>query len=71
MCSDNRVVDSLSDESFAEHLDTLPKRSLVSGWFLAELQILCRGWQMKPKWHVDGVYPLSPATLYRQTRRVP
>lgn len=70
MCSDNRVVDSLSDESFAEHLDTLQKRSQVSGWFLAELQMLCRGWQMKPKWHVDGAYLLSPATLYRPTRSV-
>ncbi|KAF4123019.1 Proteinase [Geosmithia morbida] len=60
MCSDNGVIDGMSDDSFSEYAESLENRSQVLGWYWAEMQMLCRSWSMKPRWHVDG--PLGANT---------
>jgi pimeloyl-ACP methyl ester carboxylesterase len=54
MCSDNRVIDSMSDQGFFAYMETLQTRSHYMGWYWAECQMLCRAWSVKSRWHVDG-----------------
>lgn len=56
ICSDNRVIGSMSDGEFHDFIDSLQNRSEFMGWYWAETQMVCRPWSIEAKWHIDGVY---------------
>jgi hypothetical protein len=56
ICSDTRTFSNLTDEELLDFAESLQKRSWVMGWYWTELQLPCKGWTIRPSWHIDGTY---------------
>uniref|UniRef100_A0A8H7N4F7 Peptidase S33 tripeptidyl aminopeptidase-like C-terminal domain-containing protein n=1 Tax=Bionectria ochroleuca TaxID=29856 RepID=A0A8H7N4F7_BIOOC len=60
ICSDTRTFSNLTDEELLDFAESLQKRSWVMGWYWTELQLPCKGWTIRPSWHIDA--PLGSNT---------
>lgn len=56
ICSDTKTISNLTDEEFLDFAESLQKRSWVMGRYWTELQLPCKGWTIRPSWHINSTY---------------